>query len=187
LQIAQQRGDAGAADAGVVLELPGGAARDRHAEHRQPRSLPRLPRCAEGERLARARLADDDAHSVTSPADVLQHRPLLAGQGGPLRHRLVHRTLVCDSDARVASVTRVLDESLFERQQLWRRVDQLLARDRQPPAIAATERLARVAVGQQDDGAARGQKAIGRGLECPGVDRRPRRQPVAQRLDDVAA
>ena len=75
--VAEQGGDARAADPGAVLELAGGAPGDRDPEHREPGGLPRLAGGAERERLARPGLADHHAHAVAFQAQPLDHPPLL--------------------------------------------------------------------------------------------------------------
>ena len=184
---AEQRGDARARDPRVQLELARGAARDRHPEDREAGGLPRLARGAERERLARPRLADHHAHPVTVEAQALDHRLLLPRQRRPRGHRLSDRRRARDARARAAGRRRLIDQPLLEREQLRGRVDELLARHRQHPPVAAAERLALLA-----GRAAARPRAARRGSDRPPPPalarrRRAGREPLAQRLHDVTA
>ena len=142
-QVAEQRGDARAADAGAVLELARGAPRDGHAEHRMPGGLPRLARGAERERLAGPGLADHHARPrrrrgrAARPSAAARPTASAAPRPQPATGRSPR-----DAGARCARGGDLVDEPLLEREQLRGRVDAARRVDRQQPPIAPPERLA---------------------------------------------
>ena len=167
LQVAEQRGDARTRDPRILLELPRGATRDRHPEHGQPGRLPRLTRRGERERLAGPRLADHHAHAVAAQAQALDHRALLAREGRPRGDCSFHRPLRHKPGASAARDADLVDESLLEREQLRCRVDELVALDREQPAITAPIGVALAAIGQQRDRMGGADEAIRCRLDRP--------------------
>ncbi len=145
LELGQERGDAGACNAAVCLELVRCTSRDGDPEHRTTGRLPRLARSDEGIRLPGTSLADDSGHARAAEAQVLDHRALVRSKGGSSRQRAPDRGIGRPASPRGMRRQSGVHDPLLEREQLGCRVDPLL-RERQHSPVAAPERQPRLGI-----------------------------------------
>ena len=173
---------------GVVFELARGASGDRHAEHREPGGLPCLAGGGERERLARPRLADHHAHPVAVRGRAA--RPSVAAR---LRASAAHATAARTAFSRATPAPVVLrgadlaDEPLLEREQLRRRVDELVALDRQQPPVARRYASPSPCAGSSATACGEARNRSVAASIARASTSAPAGSALAQRLEDVAA
>jgi hypothetical protein len=99
----------------ALLQLSGGATRERGAVHAPAARLPCLACGGEDERLAGARLADDHRNAVAVPRQPSNHLDVLARHRRAALDRALDRPLRREPDASGSVLDRVLEDPLLER------------------------------------------------------------------------
>ena len=122
VQLDQQTGDRLGGDARGGLEFAGGSCRERRAEHTVTGVLPGVASGIKRERFAGPGRGDHHVDAIATGGELHDEVDLLGGQLGPPSQRVEHELLVDTRDVAVAAFEGLVDESLFEGDQLNRGV-----------------------------------------------------------------